>query len=272
MDEVFEVPPGSDPLGVVALDLRTASRRRRRRLAVSRHRLAGTNSTGTTSTTSRAPLFRGQARRWPGSPTSTVHTTSGDVVTVPPTASTDWCVFENTSLYSGNTQLPGLLLWPAAVAPVVSEAAEVVQFARDEKANLAWALELTVTGQDGMPLDRHTHASSSADGGGVLPRGRVRRARPARCTISWPRPCWNTGSRWWPTPAGRLLATATAFSLCQEEIPREGTQVVREHRLIRGLTGQPVSWSARRASAGRGPASSSLRYDQAVAPDLAAGS
>ena len=71
------------------------------------------------------------------------------------------------------------------------------------------------------------------------------------------------------TPAGRLLAAASAFSLWQEEVPREGTEVVRERRLARDLAGRPLSWTARRTSAGRGPTSSGLRYDQAIAPDLA---
>jgi hypothetical protein len=224
----------------------------------------------------------------------TVRTTFGDVVPVPPTAGADWCVFGNTSLYRANEQLAGLLLWPAAVAPVVSEAAELVQFARDEQANLAWALELTVTGQDGMPLDRHTHASTSGDGGGVLSPG-PRPASPAGALRY--RLASSVPEYWFPMvadagrhfdlrllqrvdeagqphdvrPAGRLLAAATGFSLWQEEVPREGTQVVRERRLVRDLAGRPWSWSARRTSAGRGPASSGLRYDQAVAPDLADG-
>jgi hypothetical protein len=225
----------------------------------------------------------------------TVRTTFGDVVQVPPTASPDWCVFRNTSLYRTNEHLAGLLLWPAAVTPVVSEAAEVIQFARDELANLAWALELTVTGEDGMALDRHTHASTSSDGGGVLTPG----PRPANPTGTLRYQLASTVPEYWfpmvadadrrfdlrllqrvddagqshdVSPAGRLLAAATAFSLWQEEVPREGTQVVRERRLVRDLAGRPWSWSARRTSAGRGPASSGLRYDQAVAPDLAAGS
>jgi hypothetical protein len=222
----------------------------------------------------------------------TVRTTFGDVVQVPPTASTDWCVFRTKTAYTSVDHLPGMLLWPAAVAPVVSEAAEVVQFARDEQANLAWALELTVTGQDGMPLDRHSQAAVSADGGGVVvPADRPSSASgPLRYRLASTVPEY-----WFPmvadtashfdlrllqrvddaghshdvAPAGRLLAAGRAFSLWQEEVPREGTEVVRERRLVRDGTGRPLSWTARRTSAGRGPTSSALRYDQATAPDLA---
>lgn len=224
----------------------------------------------------------------------TVRTTFGDVVTVGPAGSPDWCVFRNTSRYSANDHLNGLLLWPAAVSPVVSEPAEVVQFARDEQANLAWALELTVTGADGMPLDRHAQAAASADGGGVVVPG----PRPASASGALRyRLASDVPDYWFPmvadaaghfdlrllqrvddaghphdvTPAGRLLAAASAFTVWREEVPREGTQVVRERRLVRDLAGRPLSWSARRTSAGRGPASSGLRYDQATAPDLAAG-
>jgi hypothetical protein len=220
----------------------------------------------------------------------TVRTTFGDLVQVPPTASTDWCVFRNTTLHTAGDHLPGLLLWPAAVAPVVSEAAEVVQFARDEQANLAWALELTVTGQDGMPLDRHAQAAASTGGGVVVPTdrpgspsGALRYQLASTVPEYWfPMVADAAGhfdlrllqrvddaGHWHDvTPAGRLLAAGSAFSLWQEEVPREGTEVVRERRLVRDGTGRPLSWTARRTSAGRGPTSSGLRYDQAVAPDL----
>lgn len=223
-----------------------------------------------------------------------VTNTFGDVITVPPTGTTDWCVFRNTSLYSGSDHLDGLLLWPALTEAVVSEPIEIVQFARDEKANLAWALELTVTGQDGAPLDRHAHASTSSDGGGVLTPG----PRPASTSGSLQYRLASTVPEYWfpmpsdanghfdlkllqrvdaagnphdVSPAGRLLASGPAFSLWQEEVPREGTEVVRERRLVRDLAGRPLSWSARRTSAGRGPTSSGLRYDQAVAAELAPG-
>jgi len=221
----------------------------------------------------------------------TVRTTFGDVIAVPPTASADWCVFRNSSAHAAGDHLDGLLLWPAAVAPVVSEAAEVVQFARDEQANLAWALELTVTGEDGMPLDRHSQAAASPDGGGVVAPG----PRPASPSGALRYVLASTVPEYWfplvadaaghfdlrllqrvdddgqsqdVSPAGRLLAAGSAFSVWQEEVPREGAEVVRERRLVRDGAGRPLSWTARRTSAGRGPTSSGLRYDQAVAPDL----
>ena len=221
----------------------------------------------------------------------TVTTTFGDVVTVPPTASTDWCVFRNTSLTAGNDHLDGLLLWPAMPDPVISEPLELVQFARDEQANLAWALELTVTGQDGAPLDRHAHASTSSDGAGVLEPG----PRLASTSGALRYQLASTVPEYWfpmppdgdshfdlrlfqrvdaagdpadVSPAGRLLAAGAAFSVWQGEVPREGSQVVRERKLARDLTLRPLAWTTRRSSAGRGPTSSALRYDQLIAPEL----
>lgn len=224
-----------------------------------------------------------------------VTTTFGDIIYVPPTGSADWCVFRNTSLNSPTAHLDGLLLWPALTDPVISEPVELVQFARDEKANLAWALEVTVTGQDGASLDRHTAASTSSDGGGVLTPG----PRPASTSGALQYQLASTVPEYWfpmpadanahfdlkllqrvdaagnphdVPPAGRLLAAGGSFSLWQEEVPREGSQVVRERKLARDLRLRPLAWTTRRSSAGRGPTSSGLRYDQATAPDVSAGS
>ena len=224
-----------------------------------------------------------------------VQNTFGDLIDVPATGTTDWCVFRNTSLNSGSAHLDGLLLWPALADPVVSEPIENVQFARDERANLAWALELLVTGQDGAPLDRHAAAATSSDGGGVLTPG----PWPASTSGALQYQLASTVPEYWfpmPVdenahfdlrllqradadgnphdvfPAGRLLAAGAAFSVWQEEIPREGTQVVRERKLARDLSWRPVAWTSRRTSAGRGPTSSALRYDQVEAPELGSSS
>lgn len=47
----------------------------------------------------------------------------------------------------------------------------------------------------------------------------------------------------------------------EEEIPRSGKEVTRQHQLARWITGESYLWTGRRVAAGEGEGSSSLRFD-----------
>lgn len=76
--------------------------------------------------------------------------TFGQATLVRPAASSGWRMFEVTGAP------PGMLVLPAVAATgLEGPAVEEVQMARDEAANLAWAVERTVTGPAGNRIDRH---------------------------------------------------------------------------------------------------------------------
>lgn len=201
----------------------------------------------------------------------------------------DWQLFRPTARggAAGPSAFDGLLLLPTLASPLEGEVSEEVRFLRDELANLAWAVEATVRGQDGMPLDRHrvearagtlpTSAGPAAPAGDTGPlRYRFQTEVPAWWFPLAPdpagRPWFNRlvmrrvdadGTERNVLPAGEVLSPDATW-IWQEEVPREGARVVRRHRMARGTDGALYAWGARRAETGRGEGSSGLRYDDAV--------
>ncbi|GGV36701.1 hypothetical protein GCM10010182_71100 [Actinomadura cremea] len=220
---------------------------------------------------------------------------------VPPTPSGgtgpggSWGLFRPASA-RGGPPAPVLVLPPTTASALWSAPVEEVRFLRDETANLAWAVERTVTGATGEPIDRD---------------GQVRRARvPDRAEVpGLPEPTYTFATtvpdNWVPlvpapyggrpdsvrlrrvplqqptrdgTPVpvtghGRVLdwtvapdtGTVVRLDIPEEEVGRSGIRVVREWRLARWTDGSVHLWLARVKRTGGGTASSGLRHD-AVGP------
>ncbi|MGE3177737.1 MAG: hypothetical protein AB7O32_09720 [Vicinamibacterales bacterium] len=235
-------------------------------------------------------------------PVGAVHTvvqldvtnTFGETTRVRPIAATggptvaDWQLFRPTEhpRTGASRAFNGLLLLPTLASPLDGEPFEEVRFLRDELANLAWAIEARVRGQDGSPWDRHSAAAIAGELRPAPPALPTSDTEPLRYRFSTDVPAY-----WFPlvpdaagasvfrrlilrrvdsagqvqnvAPAGQLIAP-DGFWLWQEEVPREGARVVRRHRLARGTDGIPYAWSTRRTGTGRGEGSSGLRYDEGL--------
>jgi hypothetical protein len=199
----------------------------------------------------------------------------------------DWQLFRPTDRSAGAAGAgAGLVLLPTLASPVDGEILEEVRFLRDELANLAWGVEATVRGDDGLPRQRIGAAAAPQ---GAPPAGAERPADPD-APLRW-QLTTDVPVHWFPfapdpsgapklrrlvvprvddhgapadvRPEGVILAPADLW-VWQEEVPREGARVVRRHRMARGEDGRPYVWIARRSETGRGEGSSALRYDDAL--------
>ncbi|SEG87944.1 hypothetical protein SAMN04489712_12142 [Thermomonospora echinospora] len=189
----------------------------------------------------------------------------------------DWEMFR---LRGGGPDTALFVLPPVAAHTMDGEPVEDVLLVRDEAANIVWGVEKLVEHQAGRPLDRHElhlAALRAAPPPPVPPPSqgdldyRLRAAAPPEHWIPYvpqatadrlrlvrsalTRPV--TGQ---PIPPLSRLLTAAGW-LADEEVPREGARVMRQWRLARWTDGSTHLWQARRKRAGRGEASSGLRYD-----------
>jgi hypothetical protein len=164
---------------------------------------------------------------------------------------------------------------------------EEVLLLRDETANLAWAVERRIEGQNGAPVDR-AQAAYEAVGptppAGPEPTGSFayrlagsvpehwlpllpERTRPDDPSLglrlgALPRSLPDGSTELIP-PLGRLLQPPGGgdLVLSEEEVPREGARITRAYQLARWLDGSTFLWLARRKGVGRGEGSSGLRFD-----------
>jgi hypothetical protein len=189
-----------------------------------------------------------------------------------------WRMFTVASA-DGGDELEALLVPPAVVALDEGGPREEVLFVRDENANLAWAVEQTVTAPSGdtrARVDEGTAPAPVEPGDtdadldyrlqlGVpehwipyLPRtsgyrsielaqGRMRRADGTLVP-----------------PVGVLLNEPAAGLLADAEVPREGVLVRRVPVLARRADGSYERWTARRVTLGRGEGTSGLAFDAAI--------
>lgn len=206
-----------------------------------------------------------------------------------------WGLFRPASA-RGESPSPLLVLPPTTSSTLSSAPVEEVRFLRDETANLAWAVERTVTGATGEPIDRdgqvpRARVPARADVPGLpeltytfattvpenwvplvptpedgRPDGvRLRRVplqQPTRGGAPVPIIGHSRVLDWTLAPdTGRVVRLAVP----EEEVGRAGLRVVREWRLARWTDGSVHLWLARAKRTGGGTASSGLRYD-AVAP------
>lgn len=187
---------------------------------------------------------------------------------------TDWSMY---SLHSDDRDHPaasGLLVMPTSHAQA-GEPLERISLARDELANLAWAVQQRFT--DGR-------------GDAIESRDRWLREHPPQPVVDRAMPYYRvetTVPDYWlplvpestspgivrfvladlvngaaPTPEGRLVTPG--LWVHEEEIPREGTTVLRRSILSRWFDGSWHSWVRREKSAGTGESSSGLAFDTVV--------
>jgi hypothetical protein len=175
----------------------------------------------------------------------------------------------------GGTE-PCFVIPPNSRSAVEAAPREEVVFARDETANVVWAVERSVEGADGLARDR---------AGSAPPVAPV--ARPAPGTdLAWtleslPPDHWIPMV---PVPKGgggfflrkgtfdgtdralgRVLAPVP-FDLFDEEVPREGVRLARVPSVLRDEQGSLHRWIARRIGPAWGEGRSRLAYDVTAGP------
>jgi hypothetical protein len=213
---------------------------------------------------------------------------------------TPWSLFE-ISDDSHSNRSDYFFLAPTLAQRIEGEPIEQISFARDEMANMAWAVEQLVQGISGDPYDRGEEASLQAaqqqlDGPPVDAQLVYHLATPV--PEHWiplvPVPAVNSdpanpniqlerravlrteanGLRRRIYPKGVLLRTdarqppdtESPLRIEEEEIPHEGAIVERAFQYARWFDGRTLLWLGRRKHAGRGETASGLRVDQLSRP------
>ncbi|WP_046584959.1 hypothetical protein [Streptomyces mangrovisoli] len=173
---------------------------------------------------------------------------------------------------------------PAASALVVlptepgqaGEPLEEVVLARDELANLAWAVRHRCTDGRGVPTDLRDRwarvAPPDPAPAGNLPGYAVRTTVPDYWLPLVPEPVLREGTLSTrfkavpqdepgtePPPPGRLIVPGVRIH--EEEVPREGVRLTRRPVLARWYDGSWHSWVRREKAPGTGGSSSGLAFD-----------
>jgi hypothetical protein len=177
---------------------------------------------------------------------------------------------------------------PHSAASVVLDGVplEDVRFLRDDTANLAWAVERSTEGNLGaawLAADRIPAAAPDTPTSDSPLVYRIQTNVPSNWIpfqpvkldggdeIALERAALLSldGPPTLPTPLGRVLEPSsipagTPYRVREEEVPREGTRVVRRVRRARAVDGETHVWVARARSIGGGEGWSGLRFDLAV--------
>ncbi|TRW86252.1 hypothetical protein FK535_07250 [Mycolicibacterium sp. 018/SC-01/001] len=179
---------------------------------------------------------------------------------------------------------PWFLLAPVLPGSLESAPVEHVLIARDEMANLAWAIEQRIEDDAGVPYDRFEAMSRPpvASPGGTpvyqvdtfvpdfwypLAPEHIDTEREATRLRLVPLSRRDGGAGEGITdvlPFGSILEAARGpqcFWLNEEEVPRSGVDVIRSHQRVRWHDGSVHVWTTRRKSTGAGESSSGLRFD-----------
>ena len=208
-------------------------------------------------------------------------------------ASTAFQLFRLTDVREPGGVSPWFLLAPALCGALDGPALESVLIARDEMANVAWAIEQRVEDVAGSPRDRYdTMVRPAPARPAAVPPYRVDTHVPDHWYPLVPQQLPDRESvalRLAPLarrvdpdpgdgvpgqvsqvlPLGWILAAArgaTPFRLHEEEAPRSGIAVARSVARTRWHDGSVHTWTARRRASGTGESASGLRFDQVAAP------
>ncbi|MFD8075043.1 hypothetical protein ACFV3E_20640 [Streptomyces sp. NPDC059718] len=182
-----------------------------------------------------------------------------------------WRMFHCDSTSPTAREAPGatgLVLAPSAVDVIQGGSLEEVLIARDEMANIAYAVELRVAGPMGAVVERreveYARRARSGDEATVENPLHYRLSTPL--SESWlPLIPVDSDSLALPptsTPAGRLLGGAPGFRLDAIELPRVGRRLTLAPRRARAVDGTVLTWLAWGVGPGRGESSSGLRHDE----------
>jgi hypothetical protein len=222
--------------------------------------------------------------------------TYGEILVVRPITTIDgpsgpFRLFEHTlqpSPAATVTRDPLFVLLPTVADTLVGSPIEQVDYARDDTAEIVWAIENVALGPAGTPADRTAAAAAAATATplpGPDPAVRIYLPRTAVPNNWFPflQPLTTTATgvpstvlnladippltgamQVAPLPWGRIISEQASTSMPQEEITGAGVQVTRAWRYARWSDGRQLSWVHRVTSAGRGPAASGLSFDQAI--------
>lgn len=182
-----------------------------------------------------------------------------------------WSMFTLHGPDPDSSATSGLLVLPTERGQV-GPAVETVVLARDELANLAWAIQHGYTDSHGEWVDRLDTWARRAPRSvplGDLPRYGVQTVVPdywfplvpealAAGVIRF-RLARLTGPGLDARPEGRLIAPG--LWVHEEEIPREGVRLTRRPVLARWIDGSWHSWVRREKAPGAGESSSGLAFD-----------
>jgi hypothetical protein len=177
---------------------------------------------------------------------------------------------------------PWLLLPPVAVGAQRGPALEHVELARDEGANLAWAVERLIEGPLGAAIDRGelwyatrttTTEETPADGWRwrletdvppwwipLVPQ-RVAAGSAETALRRGRMAGWDSLARDEVGPKGLVLEPDQPLSIAEEEVTRSGVQIERSWQLARERDGSVRVWLQRHRRNGRGERHSGLRWD-----------
>jgi hypothetical protein len=187
-----------------------------------------------------------------------------------------WSMFQTSGGPADRIMLPSVISGASEGAPV-----EEVLLVRDEMANMAWAIEHTVSGPAGQRVDRHERWRDRL---ARLPRQSVEGlpddtmvytladAPPDHWTPLVPvadgprsirlrRGVFMHGDASTFPPLGRFLDRSRPFTPFEEEVPRSGIVLSRAWQVTRNSDGRLVAWLGRRARPGRGESRSQIAFD-----------
>jgi hypothetical protein len=213
-----------------------------------------------------------------------------------------WAMFEINSETSGAKADTSLLIPPSASNILEGDALEEIEWARDEVANMAWAIERTIPsltgpGRSGKDEARETlQYQQQLIGAGTPPApynaaiaylamtsvpehwipfmpvhvpGSVReiqlqRSRMLRIIQGDPHPPVKVPPRTTLVRQGLDVTTAQSYFVHEEEVPRAGITLTESFRRTRWTKGEAYVWLGIQKQTGRGERSSGLAFDTIV--------
>ncbi|HET7121521.1 MAG TPA: hypothetical protein VFI17_09780 [Solirubrobacterales bacterium] len=186
---------------------------------------------------------------------------------------------EGWNMFSVEGTEEGLLVMPSAPGQS-GDPLETIVLARDELANLSWAIESEYTSSEGVLVnrrDRWLEVAPEPREPGELPAYAVQTTVPdywlplvphaiALGSIRFDLVPFEQPGFGKSEPKGRLLSPET--TLHEEEVPREGAVVVRRPVVARWFDGSSLAWTRREKNPGKGESSSGLAFDTARPSDV----
>jgi hypothetical protein len=201
-----------------------------------------------------------------------------------------WAMFANSDEAAGQ-RLTNYFIVPPSPGSLAQDGTtlEDVRFARDEVADMAWAIERTTQSPIGEPRSGRER-DAEIDASQTLPpplpgepSAPLRYQVESRVPANWipflgvqvdandPSIQFEKAAMLHPKstgigivpPIGRFLR-ATPYRIVSEEIPRDGLQVMRTVSRSRWIDGSTHLWVSRRRLLGSGEAQSGLRFDSAL--------